>query len=308
MGGHGVLERLPAALVSEIVGRWLPAECWGALLTAARAFRGDVRQAVQAHAWRARVEELDALLRRGAPAAAQKRRLSTIARLLWHVEACGAQIDRDGDGAQCGSGVAVAKIPRLVLQKPLRLGRDGAAPGEADVEVSAEDVLLRCPDAAWRPWLPLTLKFDGATKVHCTRRNIAPIPPVCEVFAQTEAARAALRKLAHHLYSRGEVGRIETPRAPGAGRDAARCTVYLVPRRRAVDWLASFDAVEKLYGVPPSAGQRRGKLPPHDGRRGEDDLGLWAVVVPPSQQDDAPADAGDLDHILELTRSALRAQ
>ena len=115
---------------------------------------------------------------------------------------------------------------------------------------------LRIPHAAWSPWLSLLLQ--GMSSFKRGRRNVFPIPPVCAVVAQDVEA---LTRIADDLDQRGEVGIMATTGFP-------RCTVYYIPRRRAIALL--------------------GRMPkPPDPKHLPSDGVLWAIVVPDDETSQA---------------------
>jgi len=294
---------VPSALVHVIITEYLCPQSWATLLRTSRGERDTVALAAKVHPWSGRARLVRALVHNGTPLYASPR--ATLSETLAVLHHC--HVAHAAGGA--GGAVVVSVCETLELAVP-----HAGAPNEQTLRLVARGVEVRCPEASWRPWMPLALRFSSdRVQIQRTRRTAAPIPPVVELTARGARDRLALEDMAEFLHARGEVGRAPTE---GCGANLPACDVFVMPRNRAIEWLEDFVAIEKRHTTmtPEEADvaalRRMAKLPP----RGDPDMDtrtLWGVVVPPDESSARPSDGGALDaapaeqlrHVAALTRA-----
>lgn len=296
---------VPAALVHVIVLDYLSPAAWATLLQTCSGWDA-VALAAKCHPWAGRARMVRDALNGGRPREAS---LSETLAVLHHCAVGRAA----GAGGGAGRMVVVNLVPALELSV-----RTAGAPNEPSLTFRAHDVEIRCPEASWRPWMPLAIRFGAAPiAMQRVRRTAAPIPPVVEFFARDPRDALALGDMAEYLQSRGEVGRVPNERCAGAV--IPRCDVFVMARRKAIAWLDDFAEVEKRHtSMTPdelcvTADRRLAKLPPR-GNPDDDARTLWAIIVPPDESEsdprpddaDAATPAAHLAHVVDLTRAIAR--
>lgn len=185
--------------------------------------------AAKVHPWSGRARLVRALVHNDTPLYASPR--ATLSETLAVLHHC--HVAHAAGGA--GGAVVVSVCERLELAVP-----HAGAPNEQTLRLVARGVEVRCPEASWRPWMPLALRFSSdRVQIQRTRRTAAPIPPVVELTARGARDRLALEDMAEFLHARGEVGRAPTRAARGRRararptRAAAASRATAAPRRRA---------------------------------------------------------------------------